>query len=101
MPENSKTKKLVLVLATSSSITETNKEEYISLEWVSCINYPLRFLKDTVDIRALIDSRSEVNAITPAYASKLALKVYPTILELRKLMVLPLTSSKWSWRTSS
>ena len=57
-------------------MTEASKEEHMSLERMSCIHYSLRFRKDTVGVRALIDLGSEVNAMSPAYASKLSLKVY-------------------------
>ena len=66
-------KKLVLVLATSLSVTETSKENDVTLERVPCVHYQLRFSKNSADVRALIDSGSEVNAMTPAYASKLGL----------------------------
>ena len=69
----SRAKKLVLVSATSLSVTEASKEEHMTLEWVPCIYYPFHFRKDTADVRALIDSGSEVNAMTPVYASKLGL----------------------------
>ena len=57
---------------------ETSKEEFVHLEKMSYIYYPLRFKKDTVDVKALMDSDNEVNAITPAYASKLGFKVHLT-----------------------
>ena len=69
-----KGKKLVLVLATFLLVTETNKE--VTLEWMPCIHYLLCFWKDIVDIRALINSGSEVNIMALAYASKLGFKVY-------------------------
>ena len=66
---------------TSSLVTKTSKKKLVSLERILCICYPLRFRKDIADIRALIDSNSELNAMTPAYASKLDLKVHHTIIE--------------------
>ena len=57
------------------SVTEASKEDYVSLEWMPCIYYLLRFQKDTAGIKALIDLGSEVNAMTPAYVLKLGLKV--------------------------
>ena len=71
-------KKLVSVLTTFSSMTETRKMDYVSLKWVPCIYYLLCFQKDTANVRALVDSGSKVNAMTPPYASKLGLKVHPT-----------------------
>ena len=81
----SRAKKLVSVLATSSSVTEASKEDHVTLERVLFVYYPLRFQKDTVDVRALIDSGSEVNAMTPAYASKLGLRVCHTDIGAQKI----------------
>ena len=78
-------KKLVLVLATSFSVTETSKEDDVTLEQVPCVYYPLRFQKGTADIRALIDSGSEINAMTRAYASKLGLQVYHSNVGAQKI----------------
>ena len=68
-------------------MTETSKEDDVTLEWVPCVHYPLRFRKDTADIRALIDSGSEVNAMTPAYTSRLGLRVYRTNIGAQKIDV--------------
>ena len=76
-------KKLVSVSATSSSVIETNKE--VTLERVPCIHYPLRFRKDTVGVRALVDSDSEVNAMTPVYAAKLGLQVRRTDIRAQRI----------------
>ena len=67
-------KKLVLVSATSSSVTETSKEDDVALQRVPCIHYPIPFRKK--EVQALIDSGSEINAMTSAYASRLGLRVY-------------------------
>ena len=48
----------------------------MALQKILCIHYLIRFKKKKV--QALIDSGSEVNAMTPAYASKLGLRVYRT-----------------------
>ena len=40
-------------------------------EFFSCIHYPVQFKKNTTEIQALINSKSEVNVIAPAYAKKL------------------------------
>ncbi len=45
------------------------------LEHVKCIHYPVRFKKNQAEVQALINSGSEVNAMAPAYAAKLGLKV--------------------------
>ena len=76
-------KKLVSVLATSSSVIETNKE--VTLKWLPCINYPLCFQKDTTGVRALVDSGSEVNVMTPTYTTKLGLKVRKTDIGVQKI----------------
>ena len=78
----SKAKKLVLVLATSLLVTKTNKE--VTLEQVPCIHYLLPFEKDVVGIRALVDSGSEGNTMTPAYAAKLGLKDQKTDIGAQK-----------------
>ena len=83
MPETFR--KLVSVLATSLSVTETSKEDDVTLERVPYVHYPLRFRKDTADVRALIDSGSEINAMTPAYASKLGLRVHHSNVRAQKI----------------
>ena len=60
-------------MATSAPVTEASKEDDIVLDWVPCIFYPIWFKKN--EVQALINSGSKVNAITPAYASKLGLQV--------------------------
>ena len=57
-------------------MTETNKK--VTLERVLYIHYLLRFQKDNASVKALVDLGSEVNAMTPAYAAKLGLKVRKT-----------------------
>ena len=57
----------------------------MTLEQVLFIYYPLRFSKDTADVRALIDSGGEVNAMTPAYASKLSLRVRHIDVRVQKI----------------
>ena len=57
-------------------MTETSKEDDVLLLRVPYIHYPIRFKKKEVQV--LIDSDSELNAMTPAYASKLGLRVYHT-----------------------
>ena len=64
-------------------MTETNKE--VTLERVPCIHYPLRFQKDTKGVRALVDSGSGVNAMTPAYAAKLGLQVRKSDIGAQKI----------------
>lgn len=83
MPNTSK--KLVLVLATSALMTKASKENEVALNWVFCIYYPFCFQKDTIKVKALIDSGSKVNIITPTYAAKLGLKVCHTNVRAQKI----------------
>ena len=56
-----------------------------ALDCVPCIHYPVQFKKDTVEVRALIDLGSEVNAMAPAYAKKLGLHVRKTDVGAQKI----------------
>ena len=62
---------------------ETSKKDDVPLKRVPCIHYPIRFKKK--EVQALIDSCSEVNAMTPACTSKLSLWVYRTNIEVQKI----------------
>ncbi len=73
-------KKLVAVLATSTSMTDKKMEE---LERVPCIRYPVIFKKDQIE--ALLDSRSEVNAMSQAFAQQLGLKIRKTNVGAQKI----------------
>ncbi len=73
-------KKLVAVLATSMSITNKKTEE--ELEWVPCIQYPVTFKNQT---EALLDSESEVNTISQAFAHQLDLKICKTNVGVQKI----------------
>ena len=66
-------------------MTEASKKDDVTLERVPYVHYLLRFWKNTVDVRALIDSGSEVNAMIPAYASKLSLRVRYTDVGAQKI----------------
>ena len=77
-------KKLVSVSATSVSVTEASKEDFV-LDRVACICYPIWFKKSEVQVQALLDSGSEINAMTLGYASKLGLKVRPTNVGAQKI----------------
>lgn len=46
------------------------------LKHILCIYYLLYFEKDKSNIKILIDSNSEVNAMTPIYVFKLGFKVH-------------------------
>ena len=45
---------------------------------ILCIHYPVRFQEDQEQIRALLNSGSEVNAMSPAYTKRLCLKTQKT-----------------------
>ena len=79
----SRAKKLVSILATSSSVTQTNKE--VTLKRVPYIYYPLCFRKDTIGVRALVDSGNEINTMTPTYVAKLGLQVRKTDIRAQKI----------------
>ena len=50
-----------------------------ALERVPCIHYSVQFKgTNETQVQALIDSDSEVNAMTPAYSSRLDLRVHRT-----------------------
>ena len=64
-------------MATSAPMTDTSREA--TLERVLYIRYQVRFRQKNnkdkdKDVKAVIDSGSEVNAIHPAYAIKLGLR---------------------------
>ena len=64
-------------------MTETSKEDDVLLQRVPCVHYPIQFKKK--EVQALIDSGSEVNAMSPAYASKLGLRVRHTDVGAQKI----------------
>ena len=74
----------MLVLTISLSMTKASKEDVV-LDHVPCIYYPVCFRKDQDKVLALIDSGSEVNAMTFAYASKLGLTVRLTNVGAQKV----------------
>ncbi len=87
-------KKLAAVSATSTSViasseADANSQASEALQGVPCIWYPVRFQENQA-IRALIDSGSEVNAMTLAYAAKLGLTTRKTSVGTQKIDGLPL-----------
>ncbi len=66
------------VLAASTSMTEKTEE----LEWIPCIRYFVTFKDQT---EALLDSRSEVNAIGQAFAQHLGFKINKTNIGAQKI----------------
>ena len=65
-------------------MTEASQEDVV-LDRVPCICYPIRFKKNELQVQALLDSGSKVNAMTPRYVSKLGLKVRPTDVGAQKI----------------
>ena len=57
----------------------------MSLKRVLYIHYLLCYKEDTLGIIVLIDSDSEVNAIKPAYTSKLGFRVYSIDIGAQKI----------------
>ena len=56
------------------------------LDKVSCIFYPVQFRKNKDNnVLALLNSRSKVNAMTPAYAAHLVLKMRVTNIHAQKI----------------
>ena len=73
MSRTSEAKKLVSVLATSTSTTDARNE---ALECVFFIYYPVQFKdKNEAQVQVLVNSRSEVNAIHPTFAKQLGLSI--------------------------
>ena len=68
------------VSATSVPVTGSNEEDVVK---VPCIHYPVQFQEE--QIRALLDSGSEVNIINPDYAWKLGLKIRKTNIGVQKI----------------
>ena len=65
-------------------VTEASQEDVV-LDWVSCICYLIWFKKSKVQVQALLNSGSKVNAMTLGYALKLGLKVRPTDVGAQKI----------------
>ena len=58
-------------------MTKASQKGLIILNWVFCICYLIWFKKSKVQIQALINFGSKVNAMIPGYVLKLGLKVRP------------------------
>ena len=80
----SKVKKLLLVLATSMSMTGTRKE---TLECVFYIHYPVQFKKNTnkTQVQALTNLGIEINVIHLTFAKQLDLPIRPIDVEVQKI----------------
>ena len=83
----SRAKKLVLVSATSLLVTETSKEDDVVLEDVFYIHHSVQFRKDAnkTQIQALINSRSEVNAIYLTFVKELGFFIQSTDVGAQKI----------------
>ena len=68
------------VLATPVPVTGSDEEDVVR---VPCIHYPVRFQEEQV--KALLDSGSEVNAMNLDFAQKLGLKVRKTNVGAQKI----------------
>ena len=75
-------KKLASVLATSVPVTDTSDKKVAR---VSYIHYPVWFQKNQEQVRALLNSSSEVNAMSPVFAKKLGLKTRKTKVGAQKI----------------
>ena len=80
-------KKLVSVSANFLSVTETSKKDDMVLKCVFYIYYLVQFKKNRKEtqVQALIVSSSKVNAMIPAYASRLYLRVCHTNVRAQKI----------------
>lgn len=67
------------------SITKADKKADPLLKRVFYIHYPMCFKKDQTKIQVMIDSRSKVNSMTPAYVAKLGFKVRLTNIGAQKI----------------
>ena len=66
-------------------MTEAGKKDINVLDSIFCICYLIWYKKTKIQVQTLLDSGSEVNAMTPEYASKLSLKVCPTNIKAQKI----------------
>ena len=84
------------VSTTSTSVTEDSEEATLvsakELEQVMCIQYPITFLGVVTQdgsalgpVSALLDSKSEVNAMHPTFAERLGLMVQTTNIDAQKI----------------
>lgn len=81
-----KAKKLIWILATFGLLTGINKEDNIVLKNVLYIYYLFRFYKNKKNnMQPLINSSNKINVITPAFISKLGLRVCRTNVKDEKI----------------
>ena len=70
-------------------MTDVSKEALeVIMNWIACIHYLIQFQKDKeATIWALIDVGSKINAISPAYISKLDFKIWAIDIWAQKINV--------------
>ncbi len=76
-------------MLTASLEADASTQSPNALQWVPCIQYPVRF-QEGQPIKALINSGNEVNAITSAYAAELGLTTRKTSVGAQKIDGSPL-----------
>ena len=75
-------KKLASVLATSVPVTDTSGKEVVKMP---CIYYSVWFRENQEQIKALLNSGSKVNAMSPAFVQKLGLYIRKTNVGAQKI----------------
>ena len=76
-------KKLVLVSTTPMLVT--NGGEKVVLKGIPCIHYPFQFQEGQEQVRSLLNSGSEVNAMNLALIQKLGLHIQKTNVGAQKI----------------
>ena len=71
------------VSAIFAPVTDDGKE--VVLKWVPYIHYSVQFQEDQEQVKALLNSGNEVNAMSPAYAKRLGLKTWKTNIGAQKI----------------
>ena len=77
-------KKLASVSATSVLVTDTSGKRVV-LKKVPCIYYSVWFQEDQRQVKALLNSGSKVNAISPVYNKRMSLKTRKTNVGAQKI----------------
>lgn len=98
MPKTSK--KLVLVSATSMSMTKATKKDKVILEKIPYIHYPLCFCKDKKNkVQTLINSGNKINIMNLRHIAKIGLKICSTNIKAQKIDDSILQTSKIVWES--
>ena len=74
----------MLVLANSVPGIDNRGEEVV-LKSIPCIHYPVSFQEGQEQVKALLNSGSEVNVMSFAYAKRLGLKIWKTNFGAQKI----------------